>query len=438
MKRILLVICAISAILLSGCNKNENLNNNKYEENIENQQQENINSGESDVDGEFITNSGENNINEEPKMDTKLVQEYINIINDTEAENIDGKIKYDLIYFNNDDVPDLVVGEPGYWVRMFLYDNGKVYNPIEKWPYGAFGNSGYDYEEKRATIFNSNSDYAGAIMTSSIQILNSNYEFDVLSVRALGAEIPEDDPQYKDVIEDIKSSGGYYYNGEKITEEEYNNKYNELIQETTSGEIKTLYGSKTALEIIAELKGKTISEAEKEYTDALEIGNERYNVATKFYSMTGLNLGVDTIILGEKQVERINNISDAKEVFTDLKFDKYVGRIEDTSDNMNSIIEESGEFYRLAADRGADTSYIKTNLIPKSIEENKIIFNAVSYYLSENGMKNISQEKFNLMLSSPDEFLKTSYLIDITIQKDEFTIVKEDGTWKVDEYVLPY
>ena len=32
---------------------------------------------------------------------------------------------YSLIYFNNDSIPELVVGLDGYWVSMYTYDKSK-------------------------------------------------------------------------------------------------------------------------------------------------------------------------------------------------------------------------------------------------------------------------------------------------------------------------
>ncbi len=52
---------------------------------------------------------------------------------------------YDLIYFDEDDIPELVVGVSGYWMSLFTYDAGKVYCLTSVWSYGAFGIAGYEY-----------------------------------------------------------------------------------------------------------------------------------------------------------------------------------------------------------------------------------------------------------------------------------------------------
>lgn len=69
--------------------------------------------------------------------------------------------KYDLIYFDKDSIPELVVGNNGYWVSMYTYDKKKhkVYTVMKRWPYGAYGNAGYSYLPKKNCLSNTDSDY---------------------------------------------------------------------------------------------------------------------------------------------------------------------------------------------------------------------------------------------------------------------------------------
>ena len=211
------------------------------------------------IDNDSNINSDNNIVTED--IPQYLINEYINVINTIEDKYLDEDIRYDLIYFDNDYIPDLVATKQGYWVSLYLFDDSKTYdfgihNPIDQWVYGAGGNSGYDYIEKRGLILNNNADFAGAIMTKSYFILNSNYEFDVLSNTFLGAEISKEDEGYEMVIDAIESYGGYYYNDEKISEEDYNEKLENLIKEEVSSKI--LYGNKTATEIINELENMVL------------------------------------------------------------------------------------------------------------------------------------------------------------------------------------
>lgn len=74
----------------------------------------------------------------------------------------DKKISYDLIYVDNDDIPELVVGMNSYWVSVYTIYKGKAVPALDHLGYGAMGNAGYSYIAKKNVIYNSNSDFAGA------------------------------------------------------------------------------------------------------------------------------------------------------------------------------------------------------------------------------------------------------------------------------------
>ena len=40
---------------------------------------------------------------------------------------------YNLIYFNDDDIPELVVGVNGYYTSLYTYSDGKVYTLMDHW-----------------------------------------------------------------------------------------------------------------------------------------------------------------------------------------------------------------------------------------------------------------------------------------------------------------
>ena len=198
------------------------------------------------------TTSNDNNTT--IKTDKEYAEEYIKIIDKVTAEYPDSNLTCDLIYFNNDNIPDLVIGISGYWVSLYVYENGTVYNPIDNWAYGAMGNTGYLYQEKNGAIFNYNSDYAGGILTTSIAKYNSKHDFDYLAHRDKGADIDSTDSMYEEVQKDLEKTGGYYYNDQKISEEEFNNKVKELSVSTDVNDYKGLDGSKTAEEIKNQLQ----------------------------------------------------------------------------------------------------------------------------------------------------------------------------------------
>lgn len=100
------------------------------------------------------------------KTTAKWATAYLKVIKKLNRERYPGtKYTYDLIYFNNDRIPELVAGMDGYWVSMYTYSPSKkkVYTVIDQWGYGAMGNAGYSYLPKKNTLYNQNSDYAGAL-----------------------------------------------------------------------------------------------------------------------------------------------------------------------------------------------------------------------------------------------------------------------------------
>lgn len=85
-------------------------------------------------------------------------------------------LRYNLVYIDNDDIPELVVDRTGYELSVYKFSKGIAQPVIEEWGYGAFGNHGYDYAPKKNCIRNYNSDYAGAIMYTSYASIHDNGE----------------------------------------------------------------------------------------------------------------------------------------------------------------------------------------------------------------------------------------------------------------------
>lgn len=186
------------------------------------------------------------------KIDSNIAKEYIKIINKLEKDYSENKITCDLIYFNNDDIPDLLISNSGFWVSLYIGGNGEVYNIVDEWGYGAGGNFGYKYQEKNGAILNYNSDFAGAISTKSISILNSKNKFDKLSVTQKG--ITDENTDYDEVNKALKEYGGYFYNDQKISEQEYNNKLKEFFIDFDENNFKELSGDRTTADVKKQLQ----------------------------------------------------------------------------------------------------------------------------------------------------------------------------------------
>lgn len=133
-----------------------------------------------------------------------------------------GEYQYELIYFDDDDLPELVVDDPGYHVSLYTYHDGRIYPIMYEWGYGAMGNAGYEYCRGKSSLRNYNTDYAGLILYTSYWTLGDGYMLDeVVSIETLnfddanGNRIPD---------ESEEESYGYYnvsyIDGVEVTAEE--------------------------------------------------------------------------------------------------------------------------------------------------------------------------------------------------------------------------
>ncbi len=83
---------------------------------------------------------------------------------------------FDLIYVDDDDIPELVLGPSGYWVTLYTFKNGHTHLVMDRWAYGAMGNVGYSYAEKENVVYNGNADHAGAIYYNTYMSINDDGE----------------------------------------------------------------------------------------------------------------------------------------------------------------------------------------------------------------------------------------------------------------------
>ncbi len=285
MNKVLLVISLISILLLAGCNKNENIKNNNLQENTNNQQ-------------EVIVDS-KNEISKN-KLDLSAISTYFDLINQYLAEKQEiykdeelDNYKFDLIYFNNDDILDLLVTRGISYV--YTLENGKLKTLVEGYSYGTWGRSP-SYAPKMSLIKDSTYDMEG----------NTYTEYFDMNGKTL-----EDANVYS-----IKTN---VLTGEITTDGKLD------IELPKEDEFLELIGSKSAIEIKAELLGKSAEKIEQESKNALIIGNEKYEKATSFYS-SGLAYENETVPVADYIGYKITNINEVKALFTDEKFDKYVGR----------------------------------------------------------------------------------------------------------------
>ena len=129
----------------------------------------------------------------------------------------------DLIYFDDDEIPELIIGQSGYWVSMYTYKEGKVYELMDMWAYGAFGNVGYEYIPYQNVLRNYNSDYAGMRFYTSYSKISENHSLEEDSYSLIMSYEDENGQVIIEYTEETydENNWHYYYNDKEITKEEY-------------------------------------------------------------------------------------------------------------------------------------------------------------------------------------------------------------------------
>lgn len=91
----------------------------------------------------------------------------------------DSETEYSLIYFDEDEIPELVAGVNGFYTSLYTYHDGTVYTLMDRWPYGVMGNAGYEYCPRKNSLRNYNTDYAGAILYITYWEIGPGYTMDM-------------------------------------------------------------------------------------------------------------------------------------------------------------------------------------------------------------------------------------------------------------------
>lgn len=122
--------------------------------------------------------------------------------------------EYNLIYFDEDDIPELVAGVSGYWMSLYTYNEGTVYCLANEWGYGAFGNAGYEYVPRKNSLRNFDADNAGQIMNITYATINPEHSMeDVVWIQQVFSFSEE-------MNEDMEYDCTTYVNGEEVAEDE--------------------------------------------------------------------------------------------------------------------------------------------------------------------------------------------------------------------------
>lgn len=159
---------------------------------------------------------------------------------------MDDDFSYDLIYVDEDEVPELVTGISGYYVNLYTYQDGTVYTLMDEWGYGAMGNAGYEYAPRDNSIRNYNTDQAGAILNTYYMQIGAQHEIEtpvwIESYQfddANGNGMLDEGENYEE------GAGVSYINGKEATEEELA----DLYPRYDMGNYQMIIGIRTAEEI---------------------------------------------------------------------------------------------------------------------------------------------------------------------------------------------
>lgn len=130
-----------------------------------------------------------------------------------------GEFLYDLIYVNEDEIPELASGRTGYFVNLYTYRDGTLYTLMNHWAYGAGGNTGYEYAARKNSMRNYNADQAGAIMNTSYMRINGENEIETpMWIESINY-IDSNENGMMDEGEEY-GAGPDYINGKKASPEE--------------------------------------------------------------------------------------------------------------------------------------------------------------------------------------------------------------------------
>lgn len=167
---------------------------------------------------------------------------YLELINTVEDSDT---LTYDLIYLDDDDIPELVTGHNGFYVNLYTYADGKVHTLMDRWSYGAMGNAGYEYVPKMNSVRNYNSDYAGLVGFTAYCSITAEHTLEATTV--IETRLYEDTngdgiPQDEEYIPDYQV---YFIDGEEIS-------YDEAVS-YDAGKYEFIGGELTLDEIKAEL-----------------------------------------------------------------------------------------------------------------------------------------------------------------------------------------
>ena len=148
--------------------------------------------------------------------------------------NLDGDYSYNLIYIDEDDVPELVVDNYGYYLYLYTYKDGHVVPFGDEFGYGAGGVADYEYSPKKNCIRYWNTDYAGIVCYLDFLSIHDNkmvedYTCQMDNYDDLdGNGYPSEDEMTDEALAKATGSTSYYANDKSLSQDAIEKKIEEL------------------------------------------------------------------------------------------------------------------------------------------------------------------------------------------------------------------
>ncbi len=158
--------------------------------------------------------------------------------------NLDDSYSYNLIYLDDDDVPELVIDNYGYYFFLYSYKDGHVVPVGEDFGYGAGGIADYEYVPKKNCIRYWNSDYAGIVCDLHfISIHDGKIVYDYTCQMDNyddldGNGYPSEDEMTEEALAKATGSTSYYANDKSLSQDVIEKK----IEELQEYEYETIHG----------------------------------------------------------------------------------------------------------------------------------------------------------------------------------------------------
>ena len=174
-------------------------------------------------------------------------------------------VKFGLVFFDNDNIPELVAGLDSYYVSLYTYKDDEVTPIFEDWGYGIGGNPGYDYCPREGVIYNMNNDFAGLMVWETYMKYDpKSGELKDMNDKEMSFWFVEDpngdgfiDSDETEKVEYLEEPI-YYYGDDRVSKEEYES-------HAFKGEFDSLIGYKSYGEMMSYIDG--LSDSGKDSAD---------------------------------------------------------------------------------------------------------------------------------------------------------------------------